>query len=60
MYLKKPIIKYNFNCKKLKPTVSTFFLRAIPLNNLTLFTNMSGSQPMYYVNTSSPQNYFIP
>ena len=39
MYLKKQIIKYNFNYKKLKPRVFTFSLRAIPLNNLTLFTN---------------------
>ena len=55
MYLKKPSIKNDLNCKKLKPRVSTFFLRSIPLNNLTLFTNMSRSQPMCYINTSSPE-----
>ena len=37
MYLKKTIIKYNFNCKKLNPRVFTFSLLSIPMNNLTLF-----------------------
>ena len=58
MYLKKQIIKYNFNYKKLKPRVFTFSLRAIPLNNLTLLTNMSGSQPMYYINTRDRPRFF--
>ena len=36
MYLKKPSIKNDLNCKKLKPRVFTFSLRSTPLEQFDI------------------------